>query len=79
MGLTLIISYSCRIIINNSIDSTNIRHQISGLADYIVNIVSMTPLLFQNIPERREKSKCSLQPDITFSENYYISDEIRSA
>src|SRR6478735_263794 len=78
MGLTLIISYSCRIIINNSIDSTNNRHQISGLDDYILNIVSMIPLLFQNIPERIEKSKRSLQRDNTFSENYYSSDEIRS-
>jgi CheY-like chemotaxis protein len=61
-GLTLNIAYSCGITINNSIDSTNNRHQVSGLPYYIVNIARMMPLKSQN---NIETSK-------------YTSEEIRS-
>ena len=77
-GLTLNIAYSCGITINNSIDSTNNRHHVSGLPDYIINIVRMMPQIFQNNFETSEKSGCYLQSDFSFPDIYYTSEEIRS-
>jgi CheY-like chemotaxis protein len=77
-GLTLNIAYSCGITINNSINSANKRHHISGLPDYMVNIVRTMPLIFQNSLQTSEKSACYLQPDLSFPDIYYTSEEIRS-
>ena len=76
--LTLNIAYSCGIAINNSINSTNKRHHIAGLSDYIINIVTTMPLIFQNNFETSEKSGCYLQSDFSFPDIYYTSEEIRS-
>ena len=50
----------------------------SGLPDYMVNIVRTMPLIFQNSFETSEKSGCYLQPDFSFPDIYYTSEEIRS-
>jgi CheY-like chemotaxis protein len=50
----------------------------SGLPYYIVNITRMMPLIFQNNLETSEKSGCCRQPDFSFPDNYYTSEEIRS-
>ena len=77
-GLTLNIAYSCGITINNSINSTNKRHHVSGLPDYIVNIARMMPLIFQNNFETSGTLGSYLQSDFLFPDNYYTSEEIRS-
>jgi CheY-like chemotaxis protein len=77
-GLTLNIANSCGITINNSINSTNKRHHIAGLPDYIINILRTVPLIFQNNFETSGKSGCYLQSDFSFPDIYYTSEEIRS-
>ncbi|MGB8188795.1 MAG: hypothetical protein WCE91_04290, partial [Nitrososphaeraceae archaeon] len=77
-GLTLNIAYSCGIAINNSIDSTNNRHHVSGLPYHIVNIARMMPQIFQNNFETSETLGSCLQLDFSFPDNYYTSEEIRS-
>ena len=60
------------------INYANKRHHISGLPDYMVNIVRTMPLIFQNSLQTSEKSACYLQPDLPFPAIYYTSEEIRS-
>jgi CheY-like chemotaxis protein len=50
----------------------------SGLPDYMVNIVRTMPLIFQNSLQTSEQSACYLQPDLSFPDIYYTSEEIRS-
>ena len=67
-GLTLNIAYSCGIAINNSIDSTNNRHHVSGLPYYIVNIARMMPQIFKN----NFKTRSCLQLDFSFPDNTLV-------
>ena len=63
--------------ISNLIDSANKRHPVAGISGYMVNIVRTMPLIFQNNFETSEKSGCYLQPEFSFPDNYYTSEEIR--
>ena len=74
-GLTLNIAYSCGIIINNSINSTNNLHHVSGLPA-IVNIARMMPQIFQNNFETSETLGSCLQLDFSFPDNYYTSEPL---
>jgi hypothetical protein len=77
-GWTLNIAYSCGITIINSIDSTNNRHHMAGLPDYIINIVGTMPPISQNNFETSGKSGCYLQSDFSFPDIYHTSEKIRS-
>jgi len=77
-GLTLNIAYSFGITIINSIDPTNNRHHMPGLADYILNIIRTMAPISQNNFDTRGKSGYYLQSDFSFPDIYYTSEKIRS-
>jgi CheY-like chemotaxis protein len=76
-GLTLNITYSSYIIINNSINFIHICYYIFQVTDYVVSIVRMTPLILQSILVVCEKRGCRRQPDHQIPVNHYASEEKR--
>ena len=74
-GLTLNITYTCRININNSIKFIHICYYIFQFTDYIVSIFSMIPIILQGDLVTCEKRGSCRQPNLPFSGNHYASEE----